>query len=182
MESITYTQGVCCLPEGTIAVSDSNNQCVQVFTEKGECVLRFGTRGRGVGQLQRPTGISTLPNGNFVIADYENRCLSVFDASGKFLSRVGVNKLLGDRPASKLARTSAANRLSVSSSVPGGLCGSHSANAGSSVRSRRTSRSSLGSAMSMSGNPRKLVAVVPDDLLGRIGRKGRAVGEFANPQ
>ncbi|CAG0919786.1 unnamed protein product [Notodromas monacha] len=90
-------QGVCCLPEGTIAVSDSNNQCVQVFTEKGECVLRFGTRGRGVGQLQRPTGISTLPNGNFVIADYENRCLSVFDASGKFLSRVGVNKLLGPK-------------------------------------------------------------------------------------
>jgi hypothetical protein len=33
-------QGVCCLSNGSIAVSDSNNQCVQVFTDKGDCVLK----------------------------------------------------------------------------------------------------------------------------------------------
>jgi tripartite motif-containing protein 2/3 len=58
---------------------------------------RFGTRGRGVGQLQRPTGIAALPtSGNLVVADYENRCLSIFDPDGRFVSRMGVNKLLGE--------------------------------------------------------------------------------------
>ena len=38
-------------------VTDSNNQCVQCFDSVTGCVrLRFGARGRGPGQLQRPTG------------------------------------------------------------------------------------------------------------------------------
>ena len=68
---------------GRIIVSDSNNQCVQCFGPNGELRLKFGSRGRSPGQLQRPTGVCALPNGNYAIADYENRVVSVFDATGK---------------------------------------------------------------------------------------------------
>ena len=63
-------------------MSDSNNQCVQCFGPNGELRLKFGSRGRSPGQLQRPTGVCALPNGNFAVADYENRVVSVFDATG----------------------------------------------------------------------------------------------------
>ncbi|XP_068250054.1 tripartite motif-containing protein 3-like isoform X3 [Palaemon carinicauda] len=83
--------------DGRIAVADSNNQCIQVFTLAGECKLRFGVRGRSVGQMQRPTGVAALPNGNYVVADYENKWISIFEPSGKFVTRIGHGKLLGPK-------------------------------------------------------------------------------------
>ena len=77
-------------------VTDSNNQCVQCFDSVTGCIrLRFGSRGRGPGQLQRPTGVALMQNGNLAIADYDNKCVSVFEPSGKFVNRIGVGKLLG---------------------------------------------------------------------------------------
>ncbi|XP_064079014.1 tripartite motif-containing protein 3-like isoform X3 [Macrobrachium nipponense] len=83
--------------DGRIAVADSNNQCIQVFTLAGECKLRFGVRGRSIGQMQRPTGVAALPNGNYVVADYENKWVSIFEPSGKFVTRIGHGKLLGPK-------------------------------------------------------------------------------------
>ena len=77
-------------------VTDSNNQCVQCFDSVTGCVrLRFGARGRGPGQLQRPTGVALMQNGNLAIADYDNKCVTVFEPSGKYVNRIGVGKLLG---------------------------------------------------------------------------------------
>ncbi|XP_037087627.1 tripartite motif-containing protein 2-like [Pollicipes pollicipes] len=76
-------------------VADSNNQCVQLFSLEGECKLRFGVRGRGPGQMQRPCGVTATPDGNYVVSDFENRCLSVFDPLGKLVRRIGHGKLQG---------------------------------------------------------------------------------------
>ncbi|XP_069977911.1 tripartite motif-containing protein 3 isoform X3 [Penaeus vannamei] len=92
-QGITYNS----IKDGRIAVADSNNQCIQVFTLSGECKLRFGVRGRSTGQLQRPTGVAALPNGNYVVADYENKWVSIFEPSGKYVSRIGNGKLLGPK-------------------------------------------------------------------------------------
>ncbi|GAB6023756.1 Tripartite motif-containing protein 2, variant 2 [Chamberlinius hualienensis] len=94
----TNPQGICySSASARIIVTDSNNQCIQVFNEQGECKLRFGIRGRSAGQVQRPTGVTCLANGNTVIADYDNKWVSVFEPCGKFVSRVGVGKLLGPK-------------------------------------------------------------------------------------
>ena len=77
-------------------MTDSNNQCVQCFDPITGCVrFRFGIRGRGPGQMQRPTGLAVLQSGNLAIADYDNKCVSVFTPCGKFVNRIGVGKLLG---------------------------------------------------------------------------------------
>jgi len=94
----TNPQGVAATNNGRIVVTDSNNQCVQIFDNTGEIKLRFGVRGRTVGQLQRPVGVAVLPaTGNIAIADYDNKWISIFDPTGKFMSRIGHGKLLGPK-------------------------------------------------------------------------------------
>ncbi|KAF2358120.1 B-box-type zinc finger [Trinorchestia longiramus] len=92
-------QGICYsdIRGGRIVVTDSISQCVQVFSSDGEFKIRFGTRGRNVGQMQRPTGVTTLPNGNYAVADYENKVVSIFEPNGKFVHRIGQGKLLGPK-------------------------------------------------------------------------------------
>ncbi|ELU03406.1 hypothetical protein CAPTEDRAFT_168454 [Capitella teleta] len=92
----TNPQGVCCYKD-RVLVADSNNQCVQVFTCGGDFKLRFGTRGRQVGQLQRPTGVAVTLNGNYLVADYDNKWVSVFNPDGKYLNKIGTGKLLGPK-------------------------------------------------------------------------------------
>ena len=93
----TNPQGICCTAGGKILVADSNNQCVQAFTNTGELKLKFGVRGRSAGQLQRPTGVAETVNGNFLVADYDNRWVSVFSPEGKYINKLGTGKLLGPK-------------------------------------------------------------------------------------
>ena len=92
----TNPQGVCS-NGGRILVADSNNQCVQVYSNQGEFKLRFGARGRNAGQLQRPTGVAVTMNGNFLVADYDNKWVSIFSKEGKYLNKIGTGKLLGPK-------------------------------------------------------------------------------------
>nr|XP_032643844.1 tripartite motif-containing protein 3-like [Chelonoidis abingdonii] len=83
----TNLQGISTSSSGRIVVADSNNQCVQVFSNEGQFRLRFGMRGRSPGQLQRPTGVTVDMNGDIIIADYDNRWVSIFSPEGKFKVR-----------------------------------------------------------------------------------------------
>ncbi|NXA57610.1 TRIM3 protein, partial [Nothocercus julius] len=80
----TNLQGISTSSAGRIVVADSNNQCVQIFSNEGQFRLRFGVRGRSPGQLQRPTGVTVDMNGDIIIADYDNRWVSIFSPEGKF--------------------------------------------------------------------------------------------------
>ena len=80
-----------------ILVADSNNQCIQIFTTKGDYKQKFGVRGRQTGQLQRPTGVAVTMNGNYLVADYDNKWVSVFSPEGKYLNKIGAGKLLGPK-------------------------------------------------------------------------------------
>ena len=71
-----------------LLIADSNSQCVQVFSATtGECLLKFGVRGRQASQLQRPTGVAVTANGNYLIADYDNKWVGVFSPEGKYINR-----------------------------------------------------------------------------------------------
>uniref|UniRef100_A0A8C5AER7 RING-type E3 ubiquitin transferase n=1 Tax=Gadus morhua TaxID=8049 RepID=A0A8C5AER7_GADMO len=80
----TNLQGISASSNGRVVVADSNNQCIQVFSNDGQFKMRFGVRGRSPGQLQRPTGVSVDLNGDIVVADYDNRWVSIFSSDGKF--------------------------------------------------------------------------------------------------
>ncbi|XP_053500590.1 tripartite motif-containing protein 3b isoform X1 [Ictalurus furcatus] len=82
---------------GRVVVADSNNQCIQVFTNDGQFKLRFGVRGRSPGQLQRPTGVTVDLNGDIIVADYDNRWISIFSSEGKFKNKIGSGRLMGPK-------------------------------------------------------------------------------------
>jgi len=78
-----------------LLIADSNSQCVQVFsTTTGECLLKFGVRGRQASQLQRPTGVAVTANGNYLVADYDNKWIGVFSPEGKYINRSDSSHLL----------------------------------------------------------------------------------------
>ncbi|XP_077379760.1 tripartite motif-containing protein 2 isoform X2 [Festucalex cinctus] len=82
---------------GKVLIADSNNQCVQVFSNEGVFRSRFGVRGRTPGQMQRPTGVAVHPSGDIIIADYDNKWVSIFSSDGKFKNKLGSGKLMGPK-------------------------------------------------------------------------------------
>ncbi|XP_051963102.1 tripartite motif-containing protein 3 [Xyrauchen texanus] len=90
-------QGISTTTNGRIVVADSNNQCIQVFSNDGQFKLKFGVRGRSPGQLQRPTGVAVDMNGDIIVADYDNRWLSIFSPDGKFKNKIGAGRLMGPK-------------------------------------------------------------------------------------
>ncbi|KAM3616911.1 uncharacterized protein V6R79_025937 [Siganus canaliculatus] len=93
----TNLQGISTSNNGRIVVADSNNQCIQVFSNDGQFKMRFGVRGRSPGQLQRPTGVTVDMNGDIIVADYDNRWISIFSSDGKFKSKIGAGRLMGPK-------------------------------------------------------------------------------------
>ncbi|XP_034020958.1 LOW QUALITY PROTEIN: tripartite motif-containing protein 2-like, partial [Thalassophryne amazonica] len=93
----TNLQGVAASPNDRIIIADSNNQCVQIFSNQGEFKSRFGVRGRSPGQLQRPTGVAVHPSGDIIIADYDNKWVSIFSCEGKFKAKLGSGRLMGPK-------------------------------------------------------------------------------------
>ncbi|XP_078101844.1 tripartite motif-containing protein 3-like isoform X3 [Sander vitreus] len=93
----TNLQGISTSSNGRIVVADSNNQCIQVFTNDGQFKMRFGVRGRSPGQLQRPTGVTVDMNGDIIVADYDNRWISIFSSDGKFKNKIGAGRLMGPK-------------------------------------------------------------------------------------
>ncbi|KAK7878153.1 hypothetical protein WMY93_031199 [Mugilogobius chulae] len=92
----TNLQGVAASAD-KVLIADSNNQCVQIFSNEGQFRSRFGVRGRTPGQLQRPTGVAVHPNGDIIIADYDNKWVSIFTCEGKFKNKIGTGKLMGPK-------------------------------------------------------------------------------------
>ncbi|XP_066514851.1 tripartite motif-containing protein 2 [Hoplias malabaricus] len=93
----TNLQGVAASNVGKVLIADSNNQCVQIFSNDGQFKSRFGVRGRSPGQLQRPTGVAVHPSGDIIIADYDNKWVSIFSSDGKFKTKIGSGKLMGPK-------------------------------------------------------------------------------------
>lgn len=93
----TNLQGISASSNGRVVVADSNNQCIQIFSNDGQFKMRFGVRGRSPGQLQRPTGVTVDMNGDIVVADYDNRWVSIFTSDGKFKNKIGAGRLMGPK-------------------------------------------------------------------------------------
>lgn len=72
---------------GIIAVADTLNDRVQLFTSKGGFLRQFGSPGEDVGKLNSPTGLCFSQSGQIVVADQQNNRIQVFSMEG-VLSKV----------------------------------------------------------------------------------------------
>ena len=72
-----------------IAVTDGDNNRVQVFSIDGTYLRSFGGMGQQDGEFNYPGGIAFLNNGNIIVADSLNKRVQMFNGQGEYLSQFG---------------------------------------------------------------------------------------------
>ena len=81
--------GVAVNERNEIAVTDSGNNRVQIFSSDGTYLRSFGSGGDQEGEFNDPTGIAYLNNGNIVVADSGKHRLHIFTGQGEYLTQIG---------------------------------------------------------------------------------------------
>ncbi|MEE9253665.1 MAG: NHL repeat-containing protein, partial [Pseudomonadales bacterium] len=77
------------LPSGELLVLDGSAAQVYVFGSNGEFRASIGTKGRGVGQLYKPTAIAVDVDSRILVADNGTSRITVFDRNGDFAFSFG---------------------------------------------------------------------------------------------
>ena len=78
--------GVAVNERDEIAVSDSGNHRVQVFSSNGTYLRSFGAVGDKQGEFHMPSGIAFDANENIVVGNSGNQFIQIFTREGKYLS------------------------------------------------------------------------------------------------
>ena len=82
--------GVAVSRDGEIAIVDSENCCVLMYSKGGKFLRQFGHEGRGNGELNNPFGAAFTAFGELVIGDELNHRVQLFDGkTGEFLRCFG---------------------------------------------------------------------------------------------
>jgi DNA-binding beta-propeller fold protein YncE len=92
-----HTPSGVCADNDIIMVSEWNAHRISVFRRgDGALLRRFGSQGRGDGQLNFPHGLCFMTGHRHVaVADYSNGRVSLFSVEGEFVRHVGVGELSG---------------------------------------------------------------------------------------
>jgi len=76
-------------PDGNVYVCDRYNHRIQVFTQDGTFLRKWGGCGSAQGQLNEPTGIFIAADGKVYVSEAGNNRVQVFDTQGKSLQVIG---------------------------------------------------------------------------------------------
>ncbi|SLM29368.1 exported hypothetical protein [Desulfamplus magnetovallimortis] len=71
-------QGIAIDSKGNIAVADTGNNRIQIFTSDGTCVESFGELGFNLNQLSSPDNIAFDSNDNLYVAENDNNRIQIF--------------------------------------------------------------------------------------------------------
>ena len=87
--TIGTTRGIAFGKDGIWAVADTSNHCVYIYDNKDQLLRKFGSKGGGAGQFERPTGVAFDDNDHLYVADYVNNVVQEFDIDGCYVSNFG---------------------------------------------------------------------------------------------
>ena len=75
---------------GNLYVADSDNNRIQKLDSQGHLITKWGSRGKGDGQLDcHYCGVAVGGDDNVYVTDINNERVQVFDSNGKFLRKWG---------------------------------------------------------------------------------------------
>ncbi len=83
-------RGLTVMPNGNVAVADTGNKRIEVFSPSGSFLFTFGTSGSGNGQFDEPSSVAVDSAGNFYVADFWNGRVQKFDPRGGYLAQWAV--------------------------------------------------------------------------------------------
>ena len=81
--------GVAVNERDEIAVTEVDNNRVQVFSSDGTYLRSFGTKGNKQGKFDFPCGIAFHKNGNILLVDSHNNRVQLFSEQGKYQNKFG---------------------------------------------------------------------------------------------
>ena len=74
---------------GKVYVADCSNHCIQVLSENGKILRKFGEKGSGEGELNKPSFITIDSYDVVYVTESGNDRVSIFTCEGKFLTSFG---------------------------------------------------------------------------------------------
>ena len=72
-----------------IIIAEYGAHCISVFSQTGEKLRSFGSRGSGRGQFYEPRGVAVDNDGNIYVTDTRNHRIQKFTSDGTFITAVG---------------------------------------------------------------------------------------------
>ena len=81
--------GVAVNSKDEIAVTDSCNNRVQIFSSDGNYLRSFGRVGNKAGEFSYPKGITFHRNGNIFVTDNRNHRIQIFSGEGEYVGMFG---------------------------------------------------------------------------------------------
>jgi tripartite motif-containing protein 71 len=81
--------GVACDGDGHVIVADRSNNRIQIYTQQGKFVRKFGTYGTAPGQFDRPAGIAVDIRRRIVVADKDNHRVQVIQTFSNIILKIG---------------------------------------------------------------------------------------------
>lgn len=76
--------------EETVAVADTGNNKIRLYSNRGERIRIIGMRGKQNGQFNLPVAVTFHhPTNTIIVADNRNDRLQLFSPNGRFLKVVG---------------------------------------------------------------------------------------------
>ncbi|XP_066030757.1 E3 ubiquitin-protein ligase TRIM71-like [Pocillopora verrucosa] len=85
----------CVCYEEKFFVTDLNNNCVKVFDERGQFLYKFGEKGNGDGQMNKPYGLCIDKHNNVFLCDWRNNRVQQFTLEGTFTGKTSSNIQFG---------------------------------------------------------------------------------------
>ena len=92
-----YPWGVAVNRHGEIAVSEKDNDRIQVFSSEGRFLFSFGEKGTGEGQFSFPRGVTYDRDDNLLVVDRGNHRIHHFSRTGQFMRTFGARGELGGK-------------------------------------------------------------------------------------
>ena len=78
---------------GLVYVADGDNHRIAVFSQEGELVRAFGSKGKGKGEFDLPIGLATSPDGHHLyVSEQGNHRVQVFTLEGQFVREFGTGQ------------------------------------------------------------------------------------------
>ncbi|XP_070546611.1 tripartite motif-containing protein 2-like [Ptychodera flava] len=71
--------------DGSVYVTEDDEHCVKIYTQRGQYLRSFGSEGRGQGQFKGPWGVVIGFSGLVFVADFWNRRIQVFNSHDQYL-------------------------------------------------------------------------------------------------
>ena len=83
--------GIAANSKGHIIVAERNEHCVSIFTQEGQKIRSFGSKGSAHGHFNEPRGVAVDRDDNIIVTDCYNNRIQKFTSEGKFLMTVGTS-------------------------------------------------------------------------------------------